>query len=147
VSLAVHEGEVVGLAGLVGAGRSEILETIADLRALKAGRIERTARAFLVPEDRAVKGLVPSMVVRENVCLPADTSWLHLLLSSSDLPELLAVCDRIVCLYAGRIVADVAITETSEEQLATFITGVGQDPRGAALGVSRLLPPVSCLLP
>lgn len=84
VSLHVHAGEVVGLYGLVGAGRSELAETVFGLRKPSAGTIrlfgrERTlsspaeaveAGIALVPEDRKAQGLVLGMGVRDNVTLP-----------------------------------------------------------------------------
>jgi ribose transport system ATP-binding protein len=72
VSFAVHEGEVLGLYGLIGAGRTETAETVFGVRRKTAGRIFwqgrevriRSARDAvdlgigLVPEDRKGKGLV-----------------------------------------------------------------------------------------
>jgi ABC-type sugar transport system ATPase subunit len=72
LSLQVCRGEVVGLAGLVGAGRSEVLEAIAGLRPLHAGSVERAAPPLFVPEDRGTKGLIPTLGLRENLFLPAD---------------------------------------------------------------------------
>ncbi|HTI49864.1 MAG TPA: sugar ABC transporter ATP-binding protein [Planctomycetaceae bacterium] len=84
VTLEVRAGEIVGLAGLVGAGRTEIAEAIAGLDPHAAGTIEiddrpvrlpspRTAQLQgigLIPEDRKRHGLVLGMNVRENITLP-----------------------------------------------------------------------------
>lgn len=84
VSFSVHAGEVVGLAGLVGAGRSEVAQAIFGLDPDATGTIHvdgrpasirspRHAMALglgFVPEDRKRQGLVLSMVCRENTTLP-----------------------------------------------------------------------------
>jgi ABC-type sugar transport system ATPase subunit len=83
VSFTVHAGEILGLAGLVGAGRSETLETIFGLRTAAGGTIELEEKPFkpasprhairagigLVPEDRRGQGTVPDFSVRENLML------------------------------------------------------------------------------
>ena len=83
VSFTVHAGEIVGLAGLVGAGRSELLETICGVRKPHAGTITVNGspvplgsprRALehgiaLVPEDRHRQGLNLNACVRENVAM------------------------------------------------------------------------------
>jgi ABC-type sugar transport system ATPase subunit len=202
-SLTVRSGEVVGLAGLVGAGRSEILEGIAGLQPVACGQVECAMPPALVPEDRGRNGLVPTFSVRENVFLPADDTWLQpkrerralarwmdrlgirsrsteapidslsggnqqklllartlrhhprlllldeptagvdvgakaeihelvqqlaadgaaIVLASSDLPELLLLCDRIVALRSGVVVGEVAAADASEARLAGWITG------------------------
>jgi ribose transport system ATP-binding protein len=84
LSLVVRAGEVVGLAGLVGSGKSVVgracfgLERIASGRVIFDGRdvTGRTARAmldlgaFYLPPDRREEGLVMMRSVRENVSLP-----------------------------------------------------------------------------
>jgi rhamnose transport system ATP-binding protein len=83
VSFAVHAGEIVGLAGLVGSGRSELAQAIFGVTPavgggiLVGGRPARVAsvadaRALgiaYVPEDRGTQGLVRPMTVRENASL------------------------------------------------------------------------------
>jgi ABC-type sugar transport system ATPase subunit len=83
VSFEVHAGEILGLAGLVGAGRSETLETIFGLRRAAGGTIELRGSPFrprsprdairagigFVPEDRRRQGIVPDFSVRENLLL------------------------------------------------------------------------------
>ncbi len=83
VSLEVAAGEVVGLYGLMGAGRTELLECIVGARAASAGairlrgasieRLDLPARlgrgVFLVPEDRQGAGLFPSLSVAHNMTL------------------------------------------------------------------------------
>jgi ABC-type sugar transport system ATPase subunit len=83
ISFSVHAGEVVGLAGLVGAGRSEIAQAIFGSRSdrqrrglVRGQRVTignpRDAMLWLgfVPEDRKKQGLVLGMRARENATLP-----------------------------------------------------------------------------
>lgn len=84
VSFKVHRGEVLGFYGLVGAGRTEIAETLFGLRNPSGGtihldgneiRINSPADAIemgisLVPEDRKAQGLVLGMNCRDNMTLP-----------------------------------------------------------------------------
>jgi erythritol transport system ATP-binding protein len=83
VSLTVHAGEIVGLYGLMGAGRTELLETLAGRGAPAQGRVLLGGRAIedesisqhidagvtLVPEDRQRDGLVQPMTVGQNMTL------------------------------------------------------------------------------
>ena len=84
VSFQVRSGEVVGFYGLVGAGRTEIAETLFGLRTPTAGQIEIAGQVVkitspidaighgisLVPEDRKEQGLVLGMNCRDNMTLP-----------------------------------------------------------------------------
>jgi ABC-type sugar transport system ATPase subunit len=80
VSLTISEGEIVGLAGLVGAGRTELARAIVGLGRSATGTIEVFGRAArianpnaaarlgiaYVTEDRKAQGLLPNRSVREN---------------------------------------------------------------------------------
>jgi ribose transport system ATP-binding protein len=84
ISFSLHAGEVLGLAGLVGAGRSDVAQAIFGLAPATRGTISiagqtirfptpRIAMALgvgYVPEDRKRQGLVLSMLTRENATLP-----------------------------------------------------------------------------
>jgi ribose transport system ATP-binding protein len=88
VSLMVRQGEIHGLAGLIGSGRTEILQTLFGLREVtqgmlaingqQAGRLTPAAAiklgVALVPEDRHVEGLVLDHSIERNLTLP----WLSL---------------------------------------------------------------------
>jgi len=85
VSFDVRVGEIVGLAGLLGAGRTEILRAIAGADPLAAGELrvfgetvsfKSTTRATakgvaLIPEDRRNQGGLLGLSIRENLVLPA----------------------------------------------------------------------------
>jgi ABC-type sugar transport system ATPase subunit len=82
VSMEVRAGEIVGLAGLVGAGRSELVRAIFGAAPVESGRVElggrthvggiaaaiRSGMAF-IPESRKDDGLLLGRPVRENVSL------------------------------------------------------------------------------
>ncbi|WP_295315909.1 sugar ABC transporter ATP-binding protein [Roseobacter sp.] len=84
ISFQIRRGEVVGFYGLVGAGRTEIAETLFGLRDPSAGQIlldgeevrissptDAIAKGIsLVPEDRKGQGLVLGMNCRDNMTLP-----------------------------------------------------------------------------
>ncbi|MFY0545855.1 sugar ABC transporter ATP-binding protein [Brevibacillus sp. H7] len=84
LSFAVRSGEIVGVAGLMGAGRTEMAKALFGVERLEAGRIfidgeevsisqpidAIRAGIALVTEDRKEEGLVLSLTVRENIALP-----------------------------------------------------------------------------
>ncbi|MFN3823221.1 MAG: sugar ABC transporter ATP-binding protein [Pseudorhodobacter sp.] len=223
VSFTVRRGEVLGFYGLIGAGRTEIAETLFGLRNPSAGQIlldgkevritsptDAISRGIsLVPEDRKGQGLILGMNCRDNMTLPqvdnlragpfiahsAETaifdkyrdrldirtpSWktragdlsggnqqkivigkwlsmhpkvlivdeptrgidvgskseIHKLLRelaaqgyavmviSSEMPEVLHVSDRIVAMYAGRIMRTFTSDEVTEDNLIQAISGI-----------------------
>jgi ribose transport system ATP-binding protein len=227
VSITVHKGEVVGLAGLLGSGRSELLHAIfgADGKARGTVRVRgrKVARSTgsavdagiaLVPEDRFKQGLLGPWSIWENTSLPdiktlawrglvprqgeerarasrvvdalgvvtrsIDTEvrdlsggnaqkvvfgkWLDgaaevillddptvgvdvgaksdilelvrgfarngkaVLMASSDFEELLAVCDRVLVLADGGIVAELDAATTTEAEVLAIASGLGPTP-------------------
>ena len=220
VDLVVRAGEIVGLAGLVGAGRTELLESLFGLHR-PSGAVEvdgeprwyRSPQAAmrdgvaLVPADRKLQGLVLGMTVGENLLMASQSrvfrlrvprrrrelaavtaatqalriraashsvsvdtlsggnqqkvllgKWLEtrprllmldeptrgvdvgakaeiyrimrearaqgigIIVSSSETPELLAICDTIVVMFRGRVIATVP-REKADEALVTRLGG------------------------
>jgi ABC-type sugar transport system ATPase subunit len=84
ISFTVRAGEVVGLAGLIGSGRSRILRALAGLEPVQGGEVRIKGRRMrrggvraairqgvaLVPEERKVDGLVLDLPISANVTLP-----------------------------------------------------------------------------
>lgn len=85
ISFKVHAGEIVGFAGLVGAGRSEVMRAVFGIDPRESGeiqidgkpvKIESTVDALraglgFVPEDRKEQGLILKMSVRHNTSIAA----------------------------------------------------------------------------
>jgi ABC-type sugar transport system ATPase subunit len=230
ISLQVRAGEILGLAGLIGAGRSRLVRAIAGAERARGGTVTVRGRKLrrnsirsakrhgiaLIPEDRATQGLILKMSVSSNITLavprliarfgvlisrweravakrgisrfsikvsdPSRTvrnlsggnqqkvvlaRWLAsdpavLLLDeptrgidvgtkaelyeiirglaetgiatiivSSDLPELLALSDRVLVMSGGRVVAETEARETTEERVLALALGHGEDREAA----------------
>jgi len=229
VSFTVHEGEIVGIAGVEGNGQHELVECLAGLRPAAGGEVRiggvrprPNARAHLeaglahIPSDRLKRGLVPEMTLAENLILglqheralgpgpfldpaklearargllsefdvrPAEPAYraaqlsggnqqkliaarelsrgaravlaahptrgvdlgaiafLHarllaerdagrgVLLVSSELSEILALSDRVLVLYEGRVVHEARPAATDERALGLHMTGRGAAER------------------
>ena len=85
VSFSIGKGEILGLAGLVGAGRTEVAEALFGINSASESSVlldrkpmrVRSARdainngVYLIPEDRRQAGLITEDVVRQNITLPA----------------------------------------------------------------------------
>jgi len=98
VDFDAQRGEILGFAGLVGAGRSEIIKAIVGLDAHGSAQvtigdqkisIRSSSDAirhgiYLVPEDRRAEGLITDMTVRENITLPSLEKYSTLMLISRE---------------------------------------------------------------
>ncbi len=221
ISFKLRRGEILGLAGLVGAGRTEVARTIFGADARDAGEIYVNSQPAhirspldairhgigFVPEDRKLQGLILSLAVRENVSLSnldrltnfgfvklaqersqvqeyvdrlnirtpsleqrvinlsggnqqkvVISKWLmlqpkilimdeptrgidvgakaeiydlmdqlarsgvSLIMISSELPELLAMSDQVVCMAAGRVTGALARSEATPERVMRYCT-------------------------
>ena len=84
ISFSLHAGEVLGISGLLGAGRTELARVIAGADRFDEGRLlvdgqvtrfrnpaDAIARGIgLLPEDRKAQGFVPGLTVARNIALP-----------------------------------------------------------------------------
>jgi rhamnose transport system ATP-binding protein len=96
VSFELRRGEILGLAGLVGAGRTNVARAIFGVEPATGGRIEVDGQEVAitsplqaiklglayVPEDRQLHGLIPTMPLTPNISLPmlpayAQNGWLR----------------------------------------------------------------------
>lgn len=89
ITFQLRAGEVLGVAGLVGAGRSELGAALFGLRHRKSGRVLLKGKKFnpsssseaidcgfsLLPEDRRYQGIFPQMSVRENASIAVLGRW------------------------------------------------------------------------
>ena len=222
ISFSLHAGEVLGISGLLGAGRTELARVLAGADRFDEGRLlidgremrfrnpaDAIARGIgLLPEDRKAQGLIPGLTVARNIALPhgrrlaragvlsrrceaemaapvraelrvkaTDTQavrqlsggnqqkvvlgkWLAgagrififdeptrgvdvgakveiynlmnrltargagIIMISSELPELLGMSDRILVMHRGRIHAEVAAADATEERVLSAALGL-----------------------
>jgi ribose transport system ATP-binding protein len=130
ISFEVRGGEMVGMAGLVGAGRTEVLETLLGVRPALAGKVTIDGKAYslgnpkaairaglaLVPEDRRHQGLMTPMSVEEN-----------LVVVSSDQRSRLGWLDRRGDRNAAQSQVDALKIKTPHlQQTAAFLSGGNQ---------------------
>jgi len=83
IDFAIRPGEIVGMAGLMGAGRTELAETLFGVRSMIAGEVRIDGKSFplrrpadairagifLIPEDRRIEGLILDDSVKHNISI------------------------------------------------------------------------------
>ncbi len=127
ISFCLRAGEVVGIAGLLGAGRSELARVIAGADRSDAGSIHCDGRVThfrtpadairlgigLLPEDRKAEGLVAGLTVARNIALPHGRR----LARSGFLPR---GCEERL---AGPIVKDLRVKATPQQEVRLLSGG------------------------
>ena len=130
-----YPGEILGFAGLVGAGRTELARTLFGVDPAVSGTISIDGRELrirsagdairagigLVPEDRKALGVILEMAVRENVSLPGLNTYHPILLKP-----------RREQKVAAEQVAALSIKTPGIEQEVQFLSGGNQQKVGLA---------------
>lgn len=130
ISFSVRAGEIVGLAGLVGSGRSETAQVIFGVLPAESGEIvingalvkinkpsEAVAQGIgYVPEDRGHQGLIREMTIRENTSMAVlETVSRHTFINRAQERSL-----------ANRSIEQLSIRATGPEQITNKLSGGNQ---------------------
>jgi len=93
ISFEVHEGEVLGLSGLVGAGRTEAVRAVLGIDRMDQGKVELDGKAIhirspkhafllgigLLPEDRKTQGVMLNLSIKQNITLSCLRNFCNLI--------------------------------------------------------------------
>ena len=130
ISFSLYPGEVLGIAGVLGSGRSELLKTIFGILKKDSGEIilhgkaawldhpsdAVKARIFMVPEDRRKNGIIAGDSIRQNVLLPV---W-------DRLAKPFFIDDNRGVQLVSKFIDDLNIRTTSMEQTVLRLSGGNQ---------------------
>ena len=128
--LAVGKGEVIGLTGLLGSGRTELAQLLFGIRRADTGRLVLNGKEIKIakpidgirngfaycPEDRKAQGVIGELTVRENIIMALQASRGHLKRISRKEQE--AIADRYI--------KALNIKASSQEQLVRNLSGGNQ---------------------
>jgi ribose transport system ATP-binding protein len=131
ISFTLHKKEILGVFGLMGAGRTELMETIFGLHAkrsagksiidgkeisIKSPKDAMDAGIALVPEDRKKDGLVLSLDIRTNICL-----------TTLDGLQVMGMLDaRKETALSKKYISDLKIKTSTDKQFAKNLSGGNQ---------------------
>ena len=164
----LRKGEVLGIAGLDGSGRTEVLENLFGAMTREGGTITLHGREIqnrtpkesikngfaLLTEERRATGIFGIRDIRENTVISSLKDYLMpgvllldeptrgidvgakyeiyqliidlanegkgVIMVSSEMPELLGVCDRIIVMSGGQVAGEVDAKNTSQEEILTL---------------------------
>ncbi|WP_421826737.1 sugar ABC transporter ATP-binding protein [Larkinella sp.] len=130
ITFAVHAGEVLGIAGLMGAGRTEIARAIFGLDPVDSGELYLKGKQLIiktpqdairsgigyVSEDRKKLGFIPGMSVKHNMTLA----------SLPNHAKGLFIQDKSETATAAQMIADLRIKTAGADQKVTFLSGGNQ---------------------
>ncbi len=139
ISLELRRGEILGLYGLMGAGRSELLECLAGLRSDSTGKVwmvdkditrslikDRIKKGLvLIPEDRQRDGIVQSLSVAHNMLLASLAKYLNFFVLSA----------RKEKVAAEDMIKDLFIRVSNPQQIITSLSGGNQQKVVVAKGL------------
>ena len=144
VSFDISEGEILGVAGLVGAGRSEVAQAIFGVDtplevtmlldgqplSIRSPRDAVRHGIYLIPEDRRQAGLILDAVIRENITLPAlrrfaSMGWIDGIRERAASSE---ICDRLG-VRAPSIETKVANLSGGNQQKVVLAKWLSLDPK------------------
>tara|TARA_R110002095_G_scaffold188226_5_gene165600 strand:+ start:59722 stop:61254 length:1533 start_codon:yes stop_codon:yes gene_type:complete len=131
INFSLRKNEIVGISGLVGAGRTELMQVLFGIDAPQGGTIfingreirihspqdAITAGLALVPEDRKLQGLILEMAVRENMSL-ASLSRDKKLLGMINFSKEQVISEEMI--------AAMKIKTPSDRQIVQFLSGGNQ---------------------
>ncbi|MBQ0037156.1 MAG: ABC transporter ATP-binding protein [Clostridiales bacterium] len=134
VSMKVHRGEIVGIAGVDGNGQTQLAQLITGVLAPQSGSVELKGKSVSVydpssfikngvshvPEDRNLQGLVGDMSITDNLVLKATTA------EKFSRGKGLLLKKRDMARYAGEMVGRYDIRCTSVEQTVRSLSGGNQ---------------------
>ncbi|MBW4443387.1 MAG: ABC transporter ATP-binding protein [Plectolyngbya sp. WJT66-NPBG17] len=113
IDLTVHQGEIVGIAGVDGNGQRELEEAIVGLRSLKQGEIWMEGNLAHVPSDRYSMGLLTEFSIAENLVLKDVQSspyqqkgllrWRYIFKYAADLVQQFLIRAASVKMQAGKL--------------------------------------------
>lgn len=129
ITLNVHRGEIVGLAGLVGSGRTEVAESIFGMNRILQGEIYYKGEkikpksvsymidkgVYLVPENRKYEGLILKFTIASNIGLSVFKKWGKFLYNRKKESE-----------TADKMIAALSIKTPSRKQLVGNLSGGNQ---------------------
>ena len=129
VNLKLRKGEILGMFGLVGAGRTELSRVIFGIDPVRDGRIlvdgkeikitrpldAIKAAIAIVPEDRKDLGLILGMSVKDNMLLPKLGTFTSPVLNKKDISNI-----------TGTYIQDLSIALASEEEEVKNLSGGNQ---------------------
>lgn len=130
VSFSLREGEILGLAGLVGAGRTESLLAMYGAEKIKSGTVKIGGKLFapksplhacragiaFIPEDRRNEGIISQMDIAENLSITSTSLW-----AKGGIIDKTLESDRF-----QNIREDLNIVCTGKKQLAGELSGGNQ---------------------
>lgn len=130
VSFALHKGEILGFAGLVGAGRTEVMRALFGADEKKSGDIYIKGKKVtikqpidairngisLIPEDRKGQGVSLTMTIRENISM----------IKLQDLKGLLSISRKKEKTLVNEYIRALSIKTPTMEQLAKNLSGGNQ---------------------
>ncbi|MGL5450208.1 MAG: ATP-binding cassette domain-containing protein, partial [Lactococcus cremoris] len=130
ISFSVRSGEILGFAGLMGAGRTEVMRAIFGIDKLKSGTIKINGKSLTInnpaqaikagigflTEDRKDEGLVLDFSIKDNITLPSTKDFIHHGLFD----------DKTATTFVKQLSERLNVKATDEEQMVGSLSGGNQ---------------------